>query len=60
VRHLRHTLSTVAQHIDEVALSLEGTTRNMLEFSRRLKADPGLLLRSAPPAADEGVPGGGG
>jgi phospholipid/cholesterol/gamma-HCH transport system substrate-binding protein len=43
----------VAQHIDAVAQNLEGTSRNMAEFSRRLKANPGLLLRGGRPETDE-------
>ncbi len=57
VRDLRFVLGTVAQHIDAVAQDLEGASRNMLEFSRRLKANPGLLLRGEQ-AAPEALEGG--
>lgn len=57
---LRHSLGAVSQHIDAVAQNLEGSSRNMFELSRRLKANPGLLLRGAPPAPAPGeVPAGG-
>jgi phospholipid/cholesterol/gamma-HCH transport system substrate-binding protein len=60
VEDLRRTLGVVAQHIDAVAYGLEGTSRNMVEFSRRLKANPGLLLRGTSPVDGvTGVPGGG-
>lgn len=55
VRDLRHSLATVSQHIDAVSQSLELSARNMAEFSRRLKADPGLLLRGAPPVNEPGA-----
>jgi phospholipid/cholesterol/gamma-HCH transport system substrate-binding protein len=55
VRDLRHSLATVSQHIDAVSQSLELSARNMAEFSRRLKADPGLLLRGAPPVNEAGA-----
>ena len=55
VRHLRYTLSTVAQHIDALAQNLEGTSRNMYEFSRQVRQNPGVLLRGATPT-DDAVP----
>lgn len=55
VRDLRLSLASVAQHIDAVAQGLEATSRNMAEFSRRLKADPGSLLRGAPPVSEGGA-----
>jgi len=60
VLDLRHGLDVVAQHIDAVAQNLEDSSRNMVEFSRRLKANPGLLLRGGGPSPDTGrVPSGG-
>ena len=58
VRSLRYNLDVVSQHVDAVSANLEGTSRNLLELSRRLKANPGLLLNSGPPADDR--PGGSG
>lgn len=55
VRDLRLSLATVAQHIDAVSQGLEITARNMAEFSHRLKSDPGLLLRGAPPVTEGGA-----
>ncbi len=52
LRHLRHTLETMARAIDTLTHNMEGTSRNMLEFSRRIRSNPGLLLRgSEVPAA---------
>jgi phospholipid/cholesterol/gamma-HCH transport system substrate-binding protein len=51
---LSHSLQAVARHIDAVTQDLEGTTRNMSEFSRRIRHDPGLLIRGGAGGADEG------
>jgi phospholipid/cholesterol/gamma-HCH transport system substrate-binding protein len=45
VSDLRYSLQSVAQHIDAVTYNLDGTSRNMLEFSRLLRQNPGVLLR---------------
>lgn len=50
---LRYTLESVAQHIDALNHNLEGTSRNMNEFSRRIRANPGLLLGGSS-APDDG------
>ena len=42
---LNHSLATVARHVDAIASNLEGTTRNLNEFSQQLRDNPGLLLR---------------
>lgn len=46
---LRYTLRMLAEHVDSVAYNLEGTSRNMYEFSRELRRNPGLLLGGTPP-----------
>jgi len=46
---LRNTLATMAQHMDAIVYNLEGTTRNMHEFSREIRENPGRLLRNQPP-----------
>ncbi|MDA0240073.1 MAG: MlaD family protein [Proteobacteria bacterium] len=48
---LRHSMETVSRHIDAINQNLEGASRNMLEFSRQIRANPGLLL-SGQPAPD--------
>ena len=50
---LRYILRSVAQNIDAVNYNLEGTSRNMFEFSRLLRQDPSVLLRGS--AAGEDV-----
>ncbi len=53
IASMRRSLGVVSQHIDAVAHNLEGSMRNMNEFSRELRENPGLLISgSAQP--DEG------
>ena len=59
LRDLRYTLEVLAQYVDAVAANLEGTTRNLLELTRRLKSNPGLLLRGGAPEPEAGAGGGG-
>lgn len=54
VRELRTALETIASNIDAITYHLEGTSRNMHEFSRHLRANPGALLRSPTPV-DEAI-----
>jgi phospholipid/cholesterol/gamma-HCH transport system substrate-binding protein len=46
---MRHTVASVARHIDAINQNLEGASRNMLEFSRQIRLNPGLLLGGKPP-----------
>ncbi|MCB1744612.1 MAG: MCE family protein [Gammaproteobacteria bacterium] len=45
IQDLQHTLGVLATHVDSLTRDLEGTSRNMYEFSRAIKQNPGLLLR---------------
>ena len=49
MQELRHSLQTVSESIDTVMYHLEGTSRNVHEFSRQVRENPGLLLNSTPP-----------
>jgi phospholipid/cholesterol/gamma-HCH transport system substrate-binding protein len=49
---LNHSLQSIARHIDAVNQNLEGTSRNMNEFSRRIRQNPGLLLRGGDSGSD--------
>lgn len=55
IRHsiieFRNSLDTVSQHINSIVYNLEGTSRNMNEFSREIRENPGLLLGGAAPKA---------
>jgi phospholipid/cholesterol/gamma-HCH transport system substrate-binding protein len=52
---LEYVLRTVSQNIDSITNNLEGTSRNMNEFSRLIRQNPGLLLGGAIPEADKGL-----
>jgi len=49
---LRYILETIAENISAVSHNLEGTSRNMYEFSRHIRANPGLLIGGTPPRED--------
>ena len=50
VKDLRHTMEVIDGHIDTIAYNLEGTSRNMREFSRKLRRNPAALLGGKPPS----------
>ena len=50
VRDLHHVMASLARHIDAIAHNLEIASRDMSEFSRQIRANPGVLLSSKPPA----------
>jgi phospholipid/cholesterol/gamma-HCH transport system substrate-binding protein len=50
LQSLRRSLAIMAQRVDRVTYHLEGASRNMHEFSRQIRENPGLLLGSTPPA----------
>jgi len=49
VSDLQHTAATLARHVDSINFHLDGTARNMYEFSRQIRQNPGLLLGGTPP-----------
>ncbi len=49
IKDLRLTMQSVARHIGAITYNLEGTSRNMHEFSRQIRQNPGLLLGGTPP-----------
>lgn len=50
LRDLRRTLDVTARNVDQVTYHLKGTTRNIHEFSRQIRSNPGVLLGGQPPA----------
>ena len=54
VTDLKKTLYVASQHIDAIAHHLEGASRNMHEFTREIRENPGLLLRGSIPSDKEG------
>jgi phospholipid/cholesterol/gamma-HCH transport system substrate-binding protein len=49
IKSLRYVLGAIARDIDSINRNVEGTTRNMNEFSREIRQNPGLLLGGATP-----------
>lgn len=50
VDDLRHVMASMSRHIDAISHNLEITSRNMNEFSRQVRANPGVLLSGKSPA----------
>ncbi len=53
VRGLRQSMDRIARSLDGMLADLESASRNMNEFSRQLRSNPGVLLNSRPPAERE-------
>lgn len=49
VSESRYIVESVARHIDTINQNMEGAARNMNEFSRQIRANPGLLLSGTKP-----------
>ncbi|HEY5719182.1 MAG TPA: hypothetical protein VIW02_02255, partial [Gammaproteobacteria bacterium] len=47
-RDLAHVIASLASHVDGVNANLAATSRNLSEFSREIRQNPGLLLGSKP------------
>jgi phospholipid/cholesterol/gamma-HCH transport system substrate-binding protein len=52
VANLRYITESVARDIDSINQNLDGTARNIFEFSRQIRRNPGLLLGGSPPRDD--------
>jgi len=53
---LRQALENVSGEVDGILFELEAASRNMNEFSRELRGNPGLLLNARPPV-EQGATG---
>jgi len=49
VLDLRNSMDVVATNINSIVEHIDSTARNMSEFSRQLRNNPGVLLNSKPP-----------
>ncbi len=53
IRHsviqLRDSLDTVSEHIHAIMYNLDASSRNVNEFTRQLRGNPGVILGSKPP-----------
>lgn len=55
VADLRYSLRAIARSIGTITHNLEGTSRNMNEFSRLIRQNPGILLGGGAPSDYEGA-----
>ena len=46
---IRYTVESITRHIESINQNLDGAARNMLEFSRQIRQNPGLLMGGTPP-----------
>ncbi|NQU62547.1 MAG: MCE family protein [Rhodospirillales bacterium] len=49
ISETRYIVESVSRHIDSINQNMEGAARNMYEFSRQIRQNPGLLLGSQAP-----------
>jgi len=43
-----YVIESLSRHVDTISQNMEGAARNMNEFSRQIRANPGLLLSGTP------------
>jgi len=48
LKDVQYTLRTMTQTVDSIVYNLDGAARNMNEFSRLIRQNPGLLLGGSP------------
>jgi phospholipid/cholesterol/gamma-HCH transport system substrate-binding protein len=56
VRSLRDSLTVISDRIDSLMYHLDGSSRNMHEFTRQIRENPGVLLKSSPQPAQGETP----
>lgn len=49
ISETRYIVESVSRHIDAINQNMEGAARNMYEFTRQIRQNPGLLLGSQAP-----------
>ncbi|MCP5372380.1 MAG: MCE family protein [Hyphomicrobiales bacterium] len=49
VAEMRYVAEAVSRHIDEINQNLDGAARNMYEFTRQIRQNPGLLISGTKP-----------
>ena len=54
LKDLRYTLQAVSRNIDSITYNVEGTARNMNEFSQQIRQNPGVLLGGSRPLQETG------
>ena len=56
LRNLDHSLAAVARHVDAIAADLETSSRNLAEFTRQIREDPGVIVRGRERGDGGGAP----
>ncbi len=57
MRNLRYTLDTFSRYVDDISQNIDATARNMSEFSRSIRSNPGVLLSGTKaPDPPQGAP----
>ncbi len=51
---LRNNMQVIEQHIEAVSYNLEGSSRNMHEFTRQIRENPSLLFLGSSPQSEKG------
>jgi phospholipid/cholesterol/gamma-HCH transport system substrate-binding protein len=46
---IRYVVESMTRHVETINQNLEGASRNMLEFTRQIRQNPGLLMGGTPP-----------
>ena len=46
---IRYVVESVTRHVESINQNLDGAARNMFEFSRQIRQNPGLLMGGTPP-----------
>ena len=54
LQDLQHVTDSLARHIDSINQNMDGTARNMYEFSREIRQNPGALLSGSAPQEKAG------
>ncbi|MFC1673006.1 MlaD family protein [Pseudomonadota bacterium] len=54
IEDLQHVTDSLARHIDSFNQNLDGAARNVYEFSREIRQNPGVLLSSGKPSEKGG------
>lgn len=49
IKDMQYTAAALARNVDSINHHMDGTSRNMYEFSRQIRQNPGLLLGGTPP-----------
>jgi phospholipid/cholesterol/gamma-HCH transport system substrate-binding protein len=55
-RDLNHSLAAVARHVDAIAADLERSSRNLAEFTRQVRENPGVIVRGRARSEDGEAP----